>query len=99
MASLLCSAVAAAVLAAADLRLLAALSCNPFFRLLTAAAAHTDRPKMLFACTCQAHECCAACLNLAARVPTSIMLLFISVQDVPLQQYLHADFLTSSCLP
>ncbi len=85
MASLLCSAVAAAVLAAANLRLRAALSCKPFFRLPTAAAAHTDRPERVFACTCQAHECCgenAACCSLAARAPTPTMPPFISVQDV-----------------
>ena len=95
MASLLCSAVAAAALAAADLRLPAALSCKPLFRLLTAAAAHTDRPERLFACTCQAHECCAenaARSDLAARAPTSITLPFMSVQDVTPQQCLCADF-------
>ena len=76
MASLLCSAVAAAVLAAADLRPLAKPSGKPFFRLLTAAA-HTKRSEWLYACTCQARKCLAenvACSLPAACAPVSIIL-------------------------
>ena len=73
MASLVCSAAAAAVLAAADLRPLPELLCKPF-RLLTAAA-QTNCSRWLYACTCQALKCLAE--KVARPLPTAHALVSI----------------------